>query len=62
MECLDCILRYLVGRIGIVIVHKFNNFINDATNVIVLKEGEVVGREHMPTYSKYLRNMNNFII
>lgn len=45
------------NKIGIVIVHKFNNFINDANKIIVLKDGQVVGQgtheSLMKTSSEY---------
>lgn len=34
----------LSNKIGIIIAHKFNNFIHDADSIIVIENGEVVGQ------------------
>lgn len=34
----------LSNKMGIIIAHKFNNFIHDADSIIVIENGEVVGQ------------------
>ena len=32
------------GKLGVMIVHRFNHFVNNANKIIVLKDGELVGQ------------------
>ncbi|MEG1285285.1 MAG: ABC transporter ATP-binding protein [Romboutsia sp.] len=42
-EMAELYKKVFKDKIGFVITHKFNNFINNANKIIVLKEGKIVG-------------------
>jgi ABC-type multidrug transport system fused ATPase/permease subunit len=52
-------------KIGCVITHKFNNFINNANKIVVLKEGKIVGdgnHESLLTNSEEYEQLYNLQI